>query len=49
MLLELIVAKQRVVVVRWVVHDPASKLRGGGTNANPENQQNSQTFLFHEQ
>ena len=33
MLLELLVAEHRVVVVGRVVHDPAPKLRGGGTDA----------------
>src|SRR4029077_18405157 len=45
---QLVVAKNGVRVVRWVVHDPASELRGGGTNANCKNQQDSKDFSSHE-
>ena len=47
MLLELLVAEQRVLVIGWVVHDPAPELRGGGTDAQNQNQNNCrEIFLF---
>ena len=46
-LLELLVAEQRVLVVRRVVDDPAPELRGGGTDAETQNQQRiARIFLF---
>ena len=45
-LLELVVAEQRVVVVGRVVDDPASELRGSGADAQSQLRANNQNFLF---
>src|SRR5271170_2983842 len=46
-LLQLVVAQQRVLIVGRVVHDTAPELRGGSTNAENQNQENCWNFLFH--
>ena len=47
MLLQLEVAQQRVLVVRRVVDDPATELRGGGAHAQGGDKQDDQDFLSH--
>ncbi len=46
-LLELVVAKQRVLVVGWVVDDSAAELRGRGTDAQSHDEQANQNLSFH--
>ena len=46
-LLELVVAEQRVLIVGGVVDDPASELRGGGANAQGQDERKEQNFSFH--
>ena len=45
-LLQLVVAQQRVLVIGRVVHDAAPELRGGGTNAENQNQEQLLEFSF---
>jgi len=46
-LLELLVAKQRTLVVGGVVHGPAPPLRAGGTNAQPHDELKGESLFFH--
>src|SRR5882724_11279414 len=46
-LLQLIVAKQCVVIVRWVVDNPATKLGRGGANREAHHEHKNENLSFH--
>jgi hypothetical protein len=47
MLLQLEVAKQGILIVRWVVDDPYAKLGRSGTDTENCHKQNGQELLSH--
>ncbi len=47
MLLELVVTKQCVVVIRGIIDDAATELRGGGTDTQAQHEQANQNLSFH--